>query len=104
MAEEDPQWTSGELHVSAAEGEGLRQMEGAVAESEKKCFGMFILINRLTWQWFLFLSLATKPTQTRFRQCLRGRGGGERGLMRLCMGLCGVEKVLDGVFLSCVRS
>jgi hypothetical protein len=34
-----------------AEGEGLRQVRGAVAECENNCFELFVLIGRLTWRF-----------------------------------------------------
>lgn len=54
MADEDPQWTSGKQHVSIAWAAGLRQVGGAVAECENNCFGLFVLIGRLTWRYFGF--------------------------------------------------
>jgi hypothetical protein len=56
MAEEDPQWTSGEQRcfcLSCGRG-GVAANGRAVAESEKKCCGVFVLIGWLTWHCFGF--------------------------------------------------
>lgn len=69
MADEDPQWTSGEHHVSIeAWAAGLRQVGGAVAECEKNCFELFVLIGRLTWRYFEFNQHGDK---TNPNPCLR---------------------------------
>lgn len=48
LADEDPQWTSGEQHVFNSQ--LRRECRGGVG---KEYFGMFVLITRLTWHLFL---------------------------------------------------
>lgn len=82
LADEDPQWTSGEQRVStvsAAEGEGLRQMGGAVAECENAYFGVFVLIDWLTCHCFLVSQRGDKTSPNPFlRTFQRTRRKGKR--------------------------